>query len=141
MARYTTEGILAKAIEELERDDNILFMDDVIASVGVSKPTFYTYIEKDGPEYNEIWERITANRINVKKYIRLKLRVSGKAAELLALYRMIATDEERKAINQQYVEMSGGVDNNVQIEFVGGSGRGLAHSEDEVDAEREKRRR
>lgn len=141
MARYTTEGILAKAIEELERDDNILFMDDVIASVGVSKPTFYTYIEKGGPEYNEIWERITANRINVKKYIRLKLRVSGKAAELLALYRMIATDEERKAINQQYVEMSGGVDNNVQIEFVGGSGRGLAHSEDEVDAEREKRRR
>jgi hypothetical protein len=103
----------------------------------VSKATFYKYITKGSEEYEQIWAKILDNRIEVKKYIRLKLRLSGKAAELLALYRMICTDEERRIINQQYVEMSGQMDNNVQIEFVGsGEKRKLAHSEDEVDVER-----
>lgn len=129
--------MLEKALEEIEKDDNILFIEDVVAACGVSKATFYKYIPKGSEEYEQIWAKILDNRIEVKKYIRLKLRLSGKAAELLALYRMICTDEERRKINQQYVEMSGQMDNNVQIEFVGsGEKRKLAHSEDEVDVER-----
>lgn len=134
---WNTKKLLEKALEEIEKDDNILFIEDVVAACGVSKKTFYKYIVKDSEEYREIWDKIQENRIEVKKYIRLKLRLSGKAAELLSLYRMICTDEERRAINQQYVEMSGQMDNKVQIEFVGsGKGKRLAHSEDEVDTER-----
>lgn len=134
---WNTKKLLEKALEEIEKDDNILFIEDVVAACGVSKKTFYKYIVKDSEEYREIWDKIQDNRIEVKKYIRLKLRLSGKAAELLSLYRMICTDEERRAINQQYVEMSGQMDNKVQIEFVGsGKGKRLAHSEDEVDTER-----
>lgn len=134
---WNTKKLLEKAQEEIEKDDNILFIEDVVAACGVSKKTFYKYIVKDSEEYREIWDKIQENRIEVKKYIRLKLRLSGKAAELLSLYRMICTDEERRAINQQYVEMSGQMDNKVQIEFVGsGKGKRLAHSEDEVDTER-----
>lgn len=137
MAEWSTERMLEKALEEIEKDDNILFIEDVVAACGVSKTTFYKYIPKGSEEYEQIWAKILDNRIEVKKYIRLKLRLSGKAAELLALYRMICTDEERRIINQQYVEMSGQMDNNVQIEFVGsGEKRKLAHSEDEVDVER-----
>jgi AcrR family transcriptional regulator len=137
MAEWSTERMLEKALEEIEKDDNILFIEDVVAACGVSKATFYKYITKGSEEYEQIWAKILDNRIEVKKYIRLKLRLSGKAAELLALYRMICTDEERRIINQQYVEMSGQMDNNVQIEFVGsGEKRKLAHSEDEVDVER-----
>lgn len=129
--------MLEKALEEIEKDDNILFIEDVVAACGVSKKTFYKYIPKGSEEYEQIWAKILDNRIKVKKDIRKKLRLSGKAAELLALYRMICTDEERRIINQQYVEMSGQMDNNVQIEFVGsGEKRKLAHSEDEVDVER-----
>lgn len=134
---WNTKKLLEKALEEIEKDDNILFIEDVVAACGVSKKTFYKYIVKDSEEYRDIWDKIQDNRIEVKKYIRLKLRLSGKAAELLSLYRMICTDEERRAINQQYVEMSGQMDNKVQIEFVGsGKGKRLAHSEDEVDTER-----
>lgn len=137
MAEWNTKKMLEVALEEIAKDDNILFIEDVVAACGVSKATFYKYIPKDSEEYEQVWEKIKDNRVEVKKYIRLKLRLSGKAAELLSLYRMICTDEERKAINQQYVEMSGSMDNNVQIEFVGAKdGRKLAHSEDEVDAER-----
>lgn len=137
MAEWSTERMLEKALEEIEKDDNILFIEDVVAACGAGKTTFYRYISKGSEEYEQIWSKIQENRIKVKKYIRLKLRLSGKAAELLALYRMICTDDERRAINQQYVEMSGQMDNNVQIEFVGSGGkRKLAHSEDEVDVER-----
>jgi hypothetical protein len=134
---WNTKKLLEKALEEIEKDDNILFIEDVVAACGVSKKTFYKYIVKDSEEYREIWDKIQDNRIEVKKYIRLKLRLSGKAAELLSLYRMICTDEERRAINQQYVEMSGQMDNKVQIEFVGsGKRKKMPHSEDEVDAQR-----
>lgn len=134
---WNTKKLLEKALEEIEKDDNILFIEDVVAACGVSKKTFYKYIVKDSEEYREIWDKIQDNRIEVKKYIRLKLRLSGKAAELLSLYRMICTDEERRAINQQYVEMSGQMDNKVQIEFVGsGKRKNMPHSEDEVDAQR-----
>lgn len=134
---WNTKKLLEKALEEIEKDDNILFIEDVVAACGVSKKTFYKYIVKDSEEYREIWDKIQDNRIEVKKYIRLKLRLSGKAAELLSLYRMICTDEERRAINQQYVEMSGQMDNKVQIEFVGsGKRKKMPHSEDDVDAQR-----
>lgn len=135
---WTTEKIKKIALEELEKDDNLLFIEDVVVRCGVSKPTFYKYIPKDSEDYKEIWEKINDNRVKVKGYIRLKLRLSGKASELLALYRMICTEEERRAINQQYVEMSGELDNHIQVEFVSG-GNGsmpLAHSEDEVDVSR-----
>ena len=137
MAEWNTEKLLAKALDEIAKDDNILFIEDVVAACGVGKTTFYRYIPKDSEEYRQVWSKIQENRIEVKKYIRLKLRLSGKAAELLALYRMICTDEERRVINQQYMEMSGTLDNFVQVEFVSsGKGKRLAHSEDEVDTER-----
>ena len=137
MAEWNTEKLLAKALDEIAKDDNILFIEDVVAACGVGKTTFYRYIPKDSEEYRQVWSKIQENRIEVKKFIRLKLRLSGKAAELLALYRMICTDEERRVINQQYMEMSGTLDNFVQVEFVSsGKGKRLAHSEDEVDTER-----
>lgn len=132
-----TEKLFKEAMEALEKDDNLLFIDDVVAACGVCRATFYKYIAKDSEEYAKIWEAITENRIKVKQYIRLKLRISGKAAELLSLYRMICTDEERRAINQQYVEMSSNGENAIKIEFFGGGERkGLPHSEDEVDMKR-----
>ena len=131
---YTKKDIAKKydkAIKALETDDNVLFMDDVIAEVGVSKAKFYECFPKGSKEYEELWEKITENRIKVKKYIRLKLRVSGKAAELLSLYRMICTEEERRAINQNYLDIKGNVDNHIQIGFVESNVK-PANSEEEV---------
>jgi len=38
---------------------------------------------------------------------------SNKAGELLALYRLIATNDERQALNQQYIEHSGSIEHKV----------------------------
>ena len=45
---------------------------------------------------------LEANKLKKKDDIRRKLAEGDKAAELLALYRMICTDEERKAIATNY---------------------------------------
>lgn len=126
-------AIFQKAVEAIQADDNILFMDDVCTELPIAKKTMYEWWPPKSDEYNKIWELINQNRIKVKKFIRLKLRVSGKASELLALYRMICTEEERRAINQQYVDMQQTMDfNNLTIGFVH-TDKKLASSEDEVE--------
>ena len=112
------ERIYAQAKGVIEADDNILFLDDVIAELPISKPTFYSWWPKGSKEYDELWRLINMNRIKVKRYIRLKLRISGKAAELLSLYRMICTEDERRAINQNYLDVKANVDSKVEIGFV-----------------------
>ena len=46
------------------------------------------------------------NKIKTKSAIRAKLFKSQKAAELLALYRLICTPEEHRLLNQQYIEQT-----------------------------------
>ena len=124
--------IFEQAKAAIERDDNILFIDDLIAELPISKPTFYSWWPKGCDEYEELLLLINTNRIKVKRYIRLKLRVSGKAAELLSLYRMICTEEERAAINRNYLDVRANVDSKVEIGFVE-TGVEPANSEEDVD--------
>jgi hypothetical protein len=46
------------------------------------------------------------NKTKTKSSIRAKLYKSEKAAELLALYRLICTPEEHQKLNQQYIDHS-----------------------------------
>lgn len=129
--RKEKKEILEKAKADIKADDNILFLDDVIAGMPISKKTFYEWWPKGSDEYNEMWRMINDNRVTVKKYIRLKLRLSGKASELLALYRMICTEDERRAINMNYMELSGKPDSEIKIGFVETDAK-PASSEDDV---------
>ena len=110
--------IYEQAKSVIEGDDNILFLDDVVAELPISKPTFYSWWPKGSDKYNELLALINTNRVKVKRYIRLKLRISGKAAELLSLYRMICTEDERRAINQNYIDVKANVDNKIEIGFI-----------------------
>lgn len=124
--------IYEQAKEVIESDDNILFLDDVVAELPISKPTFYSWWPKGSDKYNELLALINTNRIKVKRYIRLKLRISGKAAELLSLYRMICTEDERRAINQNYIDVKANVDNKIEIGFIE-TGVEPANDESEIE--------
>ena len=47
---------------------------------------------------------IEQNKIKTKSAIRAKLFKGEKAAELLSLYRLICTNEERQMLIQQYID-------------------------------------
>ena len=105
-------------------ENNLFFIEDVVAFIPCSKPTFYEYFPIDSNEFNDLKDLMEQNKIRTKSAIRAKLYKSPKASELLALYRLICTPEERKMLNQNYIELTGkdGKDllPKIEIEIVNG---------------------
>lgn len=118
---YTGKGrerMFKKALNAIKKDGDILFIEDVRVCLGITRATLYRWWPKGSPEYERIFELIEDNKINMKKNIRKQLGKSTRAPELLSLYRMIATEEERRAINQTYVDVKADVDGRIEIGFV-----------------------
>jgi len=88
--------------EKIIKDDNIFFIESAIAYTPISKPTFYAWFPPDSDEMKELVALLEKNKLKTKDYIRIKLRMGNKSSELLALYRMICTEDERKAIATNY---------------------------------------
>ena len=107
-------------------ENNLFFIEDVVAFIPCSKPTFYEYFPIESNEFNNLKDLLVRNKIRTKSAIRAKLYKSPKASELLALYRLICTPEERKMLNQNYIELTGkdGKDllPKIEIEIVNGEG-------------------
>ena len=83
---------------------NLFFVEDVVAFIPCSKPTFYEFFPVDSNELNTLKDLLNENKVKTKSAIRSKLFKSQKAAELLALYRLICTPEEHQKLNQQYID-------------------------------------
>lgn len=100
---YDREKIYEQAIKAIE-DNNLFFIEDIVAFLPISKKTYYEYFPIDSDESNTLKEKLDDNKVRTKSGIRAKLWKSEKAAELLALYRLIATPEEHQKLNQSYVD-------------------------------------
>jgi len=106
---HNKEEIYIKA-QEVIKDNELFFIEDIIAYIACSKFYFYDAFPVDSNEYNTLKELLEANKVSKKVEIRKKLYKSEKAAELLALYRLICTKEEHQLLNQQYIEHSGKIE-------------------------------
>lgn len=103
---YNRTHILEQAKEAITKN-NLFFVEDIVAFIGISKPTFYEFFPPDSNELNDLRKMLDENKIKVKSGIRAKLWKSEKAAELLALYRLVCTPEEHRLLNQNYTELTG----------------------------------
>jgi hypothetical protein len=103
---YNRKDIYAKAQQAIKNNE-LFFIEDIVAYLPISKPTFYEFFPVDSNEFNTLKELLEANKVSKKVEIRKKLFKSEKAAELLALYRLICSKEEHQLLNQQYIEHSG----------------------------------
>lgn len=102
---YKTEDLLDKAKKAIQENE-IFFIEDIVAFLPCSKPTFYDHFPVNSDEFNDLKEMLNTNKIKTKQLIRRKLMESPKASELLAVYRLICTDEERKMLNQSYIDVT-----------------------------------
>jgi len=93
-----------KQAEEAIKKNNLFFIEDIVAFLPCNKDTFYRFFPTDSDEYDTLKELLDDNKVKTKSSIRAKLWKSNKASELLALYRLIATPEEHKKLNQSYVD-------------------------------------
>lgn len=93
-----------KQAEEAIQQNNLFFIEDVVAWLPISKPTFYEFFPPESNEFNTLKGLMEDNKIKTKSSIRAKLFRGEKAAELLALYRLICTTDERRMLNQSYID-------------------------------------
>lgn len=100
---YDRKKIFEKAKEATEKH-NLFFVEDIVAFLPCSRSRFYDFFPDGSDELDTLKEILENNKIKTKSSIRAKLFKSAKAAELLALYRLIATPEEHKKLNQSYID-------------------------------------
>ena len=100
---YDKDKLYQQAKEAIEKH-NLFFIEDIVAFLPCRKQTFYDHFPIDSDEMDTIKEMLEENKIRTKSSIRAKLFKSQRAAELLALYRLICTPEEHRLLNQQYIE-------------------------------------
>jgi len=100
---YDKEKILEQA-KKVIKDNSLYFIEDVVAFLPIRKSTFYSYFPIDSNEMDDIKELLDDNKISTKVKLRKKLEEGDKAAEILALYKLIATEDERKALSMQHLD-------------------------------------
>ena len=82
----------------------LFFIEDIVSFLPITKPTFYEYFKVDSNEFNELREMLDLNRIEVKNSMRKKWFDSENATLQMALMKLICSDDERKKLQQNYVD-------------------------------------
>ncbi len=96
-----------KIFEQAKRaviDNNLFFVNDIWAWLPCGRSWFYNAFPDGSDELDTFKNLLEQNKIRTKSAIRAKLFKGEKAAELLALYRLICTPEEHRLLNQQYID-------------------------------------
>lgn len=100
---YDKEELYQKA-KTAVTDNNLFFIEDLIAMLPCDKTTFYRLFEVKSNEYNTLKDLIEQNKINQKVKMRKKWGDSDNATLQMALMKLISTDEERKRLAVSYIE-------------------------------------
>lgn len=103
---YDKSKILAQA-KELIAKHHLFFIADVVSFLPISKATFYLYFPENSDELDSIKELIDNERVSMKIKLRARLSMSKSDTGILALYKLICTDEERKALSMNFQEITG----------------------------------
>ena len=130
---YDTEILKTKAIEVIKKN-KLIFIEDVCAMIGISKPTFYSHFPIEANDFNELTELLEENKISLKVAMRKKWFDNDNATLQMALYKLCSTPEEHKKLQQNYVDHTTNdesINNPVLISVINTDQ--LPNSEDEVD--------
>lgn len=105
---------------KIAKDKRLIFVEEVIAYLPISKPTFYDYYPKDSNDFNELKRVINDNKIDIKQGLREKWYESDNATLQMALYKLTAREEERKKLAMSYVDNTtkGEKINGIQVEII-----------------------
>lgn len=95
---YDRGAIFEQAKREAE-DKNCYFIEQLIAYLPISKPTFYEFFPINSYEFNTIKEILDLNKVSTKTKMYRKWFDSDNPTLQVALMKIIATDEEAHRLN------------------------------------------
>ncbi len=90
--------------KEVTKENNLFFIEDIIAYLPISKPTFYEFFSVDSNELNDLKELLEHNRVSLKVSMRKKWQDNPAPALQMALMKLIASPEELKKLSMQFIE-------------------------------------
>ena len=100
---YTTSSLKKKALKVIE-EQNLYFIEDIVAYLPCSKKCFYNHKLHEVPEIKALLEK---NKIVEKVKMRKKWSDSDNATLQLAHYKLLCDDDERRKISMNYNEHVG----------------------------------
>lgn len=100
---YDRKKIFEQAKEMIVKH-KLFFVEDIVAFLPCSKPTFYDFFPPDSDELNELKELLNQNRTELKVSMRSKWYKSNSPALQMALMKIIATPEELRKLSMQFIE-------------------------------------
>lgn len=98
---YKTEDLFNTAIEQIKKH-KLFFIEDIIAFLPCSKPTFYEHFPNESNFYKRMFEELERNRIELKVSMRSKWYNSNAPALQMALMKLIASPEELRRLSMQH---------------------------------------
>lgn len=100
---YDKKKIFEQAKEVIVKH-KLFFIEDIVAFLPISKPTFYDFFPIESDEINDLKELLNQNRTELKVSMRSKWYKSNAPALQMALMKLIATPEELKKLSMQFIE-------------------------------------
>jgi hypothetical protein len=104
---YETHILFDQAKQAIEKH-KLFFIDDIIAFLPCGKTTFYEHFPNESNDYKKLFELLQKNRTEIKTSLRSKWYKSNAPALQMALYKLIATPEEHKALQMNYTDHTSG---------------------------------
>ena len=92
------------AIKTIEENRDVYFVKDVVAFLPCGNSKFYMLFPDGSDGMDAIKEMLGQNKVKTKLEIKAKLRSGDKASELIALYKLIGDEDERKRLSMNYTE-------------------------------------
>jgi len=102
---YKTHELYQRAIDAID-EGKLFFISDVVDYMGISRATFYEHFKTNSDEMNSIKLALQQNRIRVKISLRAKMARGDNATAMMALYKLIGTEEERRRLSMQEVDLN-----------------------------------
>jgi len=100
---YDTKVLFDKAKEQI-KERRLIFIEEVVAFIGINKTTFYDHFPINSNEINELKKLIEDNKIDMKTRMRNKWYKSDNPTLQMGLMKLIATPEEHKRLSQTFVD-------------------------------------
>ena len=102
---YDRKKIFEQAKEMIVKH-KLFFVEDIVAYLPISKPTFYEFYPDKSNELNELKDLLEQNRTDLKVSMRSKWYKSNAPALQMALMKLICSDEERKKLSMTYNDVT-----------------------------------
>lgn len=89
---------MKEILKSIKEDRKIVFITDVMAAVDIASVTFYKYFPFGSDDHKTIIDALNKNKVATKRIIRDRLLECNSANGLIALYKLLITDPEERAI-------------------------------------------